>query len=150
MERHEGFDAALVGACRRLYDAIHRVDALAARTAAISHSDLRCLNLLEQGPRRPREIGVALGLTSGAVTAMIDRLERAGLARRGPDPRDRRGAVVAIAPEAFGRLGPLYGRVARAIGESAAGYDAAARAAALQCLADLAAAYEAAEAGGGA
>lgn len=50
------------------------------------------------GGLTPKEIGVRLGLTSGAVTALVDRLEKAGLAERVPNPEDRRSSVVRITP----------------------------------------------------
>src|SRR5271154_305124 len=57
----------------------------------VNHTDLECLGLvlLNDGPTAG-EIAKASGLTSGAVTGVIDRLERAGLVSREADPADRR------------------------------------------------------------
>lgn len=44
------------------------------------------------------ELAVEVGLTSGAVTGVVDRLERAGFARRVPDPADRRRVKVEVTP----------------------------------------------------
>ena len=56
------------------------------------------LNALEHGPKKPRDLALALGLTTGAVTSLIDRLERRGLVLRSPDPDDRRGVLVVPTP----------------------------------------------------
>ena len=42
----------------------------------------------------PGELAAKLELSSGAMTNRIDRMERAGLVRRGPDPTDRRGVRI--------------------------------------------------------
>ncbi|MGK5443403.1 MarR family winged helix-turn-helix transcriptional regulator [Micromonospora sp. URMC 105] len=44
----------------------------------------------------PKELTAALMLTSGGMTGRLDRLERAGLVRREPDPADRRGLRVTL------------------------------------------------------
>lgn len=62
-------------------------------------------------PLTPGRLGQHLGLSSGATTAVIDRLERAGHVERGPDPRDRRrvtlhlGSTAHVVGEKF--FGPL-------------------------------------------
>jgi DNA-binding MarR family transcriptional regulator len=53
------------------------------------------MDILDQpGRRSAGDLAEASGLTTGAITAVIDRLERAGLARRVPDPSDRRRVLV--------------------------------------------------------
>jgi DNA-binding MarR family transcriptional regulator len=66
----------------------------------INHTDLECLGiiLLKDG-LTAGEIAKASGLTSGAVTGVIDRLDRAGLARREADPKDRRKVRVRPTPK---------------------------------------------------
>src|SRR5262249_57059171 len=78
-------------------------------------SDLRCLNiLLEAGSVPAGEIGERTGLTTGAVTRMVDRLERAGYVRREPDAADRRRVIVSPVPEQVARIPPMYTRMAPA------------------------------------
>ncbi len=61
----------------------------------LSVSDLRALRIVfEPGPHSAGEIGARTGLTTGAVTRMIDRLEQAGYVRRRPDSLDRRRVYV--------------------------------------------------------
>src|SRR2546423_4573690 len=75
-------------------------------------SDLRCLNiLLEAGSIPAGEIGERTGLTTGAVTRMVDRLERAGYVRREPDPADRRRVIVSPMPRQMARIAPMYTRM---------------------------------------
>lgn len=66
--------------------------------AGLNATDMECLRLLfQKGVASPSELARHTGLTSGATTAMLDRLERAGLIERRPNPNDRRGTL--IAPE---------------------------------------------------
>src|SRR5438477_3787094 len=78
-------------------------------------SDLRCLNvLMEAGSAPAGEIGERTGLTTGAVTRMVDRLERAGYVRREPDPADRRRVIGSPVAEQMARIGPMYAGMAEA------------------------------------
>jgi DNA-binding MarR family transcriptional regulator len=66
--------------------------------AGLNATDMECLRLLfQKGVASPSELARHTGLTSGATTAMLDRLEKAGLIERRPNPNDRRGSL--IAPE---------------------------------------------------
>ncbi len=59
-------------------------------------TDMECLRLLFlKGIATPSELARYTGLTSGAATAMLDRLEKAGMIERRPNPDDRRGTLVA-------------------------------------------------------
>jgi DNA-binding MarR family transcriptional regulator len=64
--------------------------------AGLNVTDMECLRLLFlKGLATPSELSRFTGLTSGATTAMLDRLERAGLIERRPNPNDRRGTLIA-------------------------------------------------------
>jgi len=66
--------------------------------AGINVTDMECLRLLFlKGIATPSELARHTGLTSGATTAMLDRLEKAGLIERRPNPNDRRGTLIAAA-----------------------------------------------------
>lgn len=72
-------------------------DALAARKLGVNMTDLHCLNILEsRSGLTAGELALEAGLTSGAVTGVIDRLERAGYVRRAADPGDRRKVKVEV------------------------------------------------------
>ena len=63
--------------------------------AGVNATDMGCLRLLFiKGIATPTELARHTGLTSGATTAMLDRLEKAGLIERRPNPDDRRGILV--------------------------------------------------------
>jgi DNA-binding MarR family transcriptional regulator len=90
-----------------------------ARSAGLSTLDLHALEHLEHsGPLTPRELERRLGLTSGAVTALVDRLERVGWVGRSPHPTDRRSVLVALSgaarEAADARVGGYHRRVRRA------------------------------------
>ena len=67
----------------------------AAEAVGLNPSDLGCLCLLLlHGASPAGRLAELLGLTTGAVTGVIDRLERAGFAQRVVDPSDRRKVIV--------------------------------------------------------
>ncbi|HEY6609203.1 MAG TPA: MarR family transcriptional regulator [Candidatus Limnocylindria bacterium] len=90
-------------------------DAVAA-SLGINATDLRCLELLAAEPDvTPSRLADLAGLTTGAVTGVLDRLEEAGFLRREADPGDRRRIVVRMVPERMGEIEaahePLVGRI---------------------------------------
>jgi DNA-binding MarR family transcriptional regulator len=85
-------------------------------------TDIRALRLLDAAVERPMtigELGAGLGLSSGAVSELVDRLEASGLAKRIRDESDRRRVLVQLGPAArtFGReqLAPIATAIQRAI-----------------------------------
>ncbi len=75
-----------------------------ASGAGISPTDLDALEHLEAaGPLTQRALGTRLALTSGAITMLVDRLERAGWVRRCPHPSDRRSVLVELSAQAAER-----------------------------------------------
>jgi DNA-binding MarR family transcriptional regulator len=84
-------------------------DALAAAKLRISPSDLRCLDLVQaSGGMTAGELASASGLTTGAVTAVIDRLEQAGYLRRVRDEADRRKVNVEVTPRHYEEAGKVW------------------------------------------
>jgi DNA-binding MarR family transcriptional regulator len=77
---------------------------------------IHCASLLQlMGPMTAGQLAELTGLTTGAVTAMIDRLEGAGYVRREIDPADRRRVLVHAVGEALERdIGALYEPLAQA------------------------------------
>lgn len=62
-------------------------------------TDLQFLNMLElMGPLTPKALGRYSGLSSGGVTVVLDRLEKAGYLRRKPNPADGRSFLVDFSP----------------------------------------------------
>lgn len=98
-------------------------DAVATRVG-INSTDLECLDLLHlAGASTPGWLARQTGLTTGAMTAVIDRLERAGFVRRSPDPQDRRRVLVDVRPAGIRRIAPLYQRLAAATARLNAEFD---------------------------
>ena len=70
------------------------------RALGLGAADRKCLDVLDRlGPVSAGQIARETGLTTGAITGMIDRLERAGYVERRPNPDDRRGVLVALRPD---------------------------------------------------
>lgn len=77
--------------------------------AGVNPTDMECLRLLfVKGLATPSELARHTGLTSGATTAMLDRLEKAGLIERRPNPADRRGFLISPAPSAGARAASWF------------------------------------------
>jgi DNA-binding MarR family transcriptional regulator len=80
---------------RALSTAQDRLDQYAMHRFGINRTDLRALDLIGQaGVISPTALAVALGMSTGATSAVLDRLEAAGYARREPDPGHRRRTLV--------------------------------------------------------
>ena len=94
-----------------------------ARHLGISHSDLECIDIISlRGRVTAGELAKQSGLTTGAITGVIDRLEKAGLARRERDPDDRRKVYVSILPKALARGRVFYDSFGKAADALAASY----------------------------
>jgi DNA-binding MarR family transcriptional regulator len=75
-----------------------------------------------RGPSTAGEIARHTGLTSGAVTGLIDRLERLGLVERTADPADRRKVLVRVREDRIGPIAALYTPLEKAMQALLAGY----------------------------
>ncbi|MFS8121337.1 MarR family transcriptional regulator [Rhizobium sp. BR 250] len=101
---------------RQLTDLLRRASAQSllisqaiAAKARLNTTDLECLDILQmQGQASAGELAKATGLTTGAVTALLDRLEKAGFIKRLPDPADRRRVLAAPDPEKMRELFQMY------------------------------------------
>jgi DNA-binding MarR family transcriptional regulator len=68
---------------------------LLAQHIGINATDMQCLNILDfEGPVPAGRLAELTGLTTGAITTTIDRLEKGGFVERVRDPRDRRRVIV--------------------------------------------------------
>jgi DNA-binding MarR family transcriptional regulator len=86
-----------------------RQRAAAAALLKLSETDVLAMqHLAWAGALTPSELAGRLRLTSGGVTALIHRLQRAGYATRGPHPGDRRSSLVRLSEEGRGRAADLY------------------------------------------
>ena len=93
--------------------AVDLMDDAACRAMGINRTDGRCLDIIDREGRVPAgRLAEASGLTTAAVTAVIDRLEQAGYARRTSDPSDRRRVLVELTPLARERAAVIWGPMA--------------------------------------
>jgi len=96
---NEASAAALgdIAASLQTFAARHLVHSLlAAEALGLAPTDLVGMCLLQlHGPATPGWLAEMTGLSTGAVTGLVDRLERAGYASRAQDPQDRRRVIVA-------------------------------------------------------
>ncbi|MFD0589374.1 MarR family winged helix-turn-helix transcriptional regulator [Paenibacillus sp. GCM10027627] len=66
-----------------------------AASLGLYNNDFLSVDILyEKGPVTAGELSKLTGLTTGSVTALIDRLEKSGLVRRQHDPKDRRKVII--------------------------------------------------------
>ena len=81
---------------------------MAADTNLTLSEMVACEHLRLDGPLTPREVGERVRLSSGAVTALLDRLEGRGFVARSPHPSDRRSVLVHYKPQEQRVVGRLY------------------------------------------
>jgi DNA-binding MarR family transcriptional regulator len=105
--------AARLGEVLEAYQAaVDDFDRELARLLGVNETDLRCLEILIQDvpdTATPRLLADRLGLTTGSVTTMLDRLERHGYVTRSPHPDDRRKVLVHATDAATERTSALIG-----------------------------------------
>jgi DNA-binding MarR family transcriptional regulator len=97
-----------------------------AESLGLNPTDLKCLDLArsEADVTAGRIAGVT-GLTTAAVTSVLDRLEKAGLVQRVRDARDRRKVLVRLLPERAAEVGRLFESLDRAMRRLYAKYSTA-------------------------
>jgi DNA-binding MarR family transcriptional regulator len=84
-------------------------DEVAREKLGVNRTDLRCLNIIEnEGRMNASRLAELSGLTTAAVTSVLDRLEKAGYARRVRDGADRRQVIVEITPLLAERATPIW------------------------------------------
>ena len=90
----------------------------------INSTDMECLDFVNMmGPMTAGRLAEVTGLTTGAITGVIDRLERAGFARREKDPDDRRRVIIQpIWNERMGDVAPIFESMQQATEEFCAQY----------------------------
>jgi DNA-binding MarR family transcriptional regulator len=108
-DRRNKLIAAINLEVRRSQNRTDAYDEAVAEAIGINRTDHRCLDILEQeGGATAGRLAELMGLTTGAVTTVLDRLERAGLARRVRDESDRRRVHVVLTEKAGEVLWPFY------------------------------------------
>jgi DNA-binding MarR family transcriptional regulator len=99
----------LIDEVRRSQSATDRFDTAVADALGLNRTDMRCIDVLHRaGPMSAGELAEETGLSAGAMTAAIDRLERAGYAHRIRDTIDRRRVLVEATPNAIRSAEAFY------------------------------------------
>lgn len=94
-------------------DATDEMDEAVARALDVNRTDLRCLSVLSRlGTVTAGELAAMAGVTRGAMTTALDRLERAGHAKRLWGAADRRSVRVELTDDARKRIWAMYGPLA--------------------------------------
>ena len=115
--------AQVTGSLRVLSTEIDRLDQAAADRYGLNRTDMRALDIVGRaGPLAPTDLARLLGFTTGGVTTVLDRLERAGYIRRRPDPADRRRLVVEVTQATAARDAEVFGGLIRQTSDLLSGY----------------------------
>ena len=107
--------ASLLDTVRTLYDAVDHFDAALAADLGVDRTALRAINAMEKGSISPGELGRRLHLASGSVTALLDRLERAGHIERSLSQTDRRRRDAHLTQGSHAKAGRRYEQLAQFI-----------------------------------
>ncbi len=110
-----------IAAIRASQTATEMLDQAVADYLGIDRTAYRCLDILDQeGPMTAGRLAERARISPGATTALLDRLERSGLARRTRDTQDRRRVLVEVTPELRRQAAQLYGTAEEGASELAA------------------------------
>jgi len=110
---------------RELSTAVVLFHEAVGRRLGLSATERKLLDVLARlGPSTAGQLAAHTGLTSGAITGIVDRLTRAGYARREPNPADRHSVIVSRVPNAsLDRIRPeVFEPLGQAIAELSARY----------------------------
>jgi DNA-binding MarR family transcriptional regulator len=98
---------------RRYQNAQDAFDDAAAERLGINRTDQRCMDILDlNGQMTAGQLAAESGLSTGAVTTLLDRMERAGYVQRVRDTVDRRRVLVELTDEARKRAWEIWGPIA--------------------------------------
>jgi DNA-binding MarR family transcriptional regulator len=87
-----------------------------AEKMGLSVTEHKALDMLSrQGPITAGQLAEVTGLTTGAITGMVDRLEKAGFVRRVPDPTDRRKIRVEAVVEKYEAVAEIFASLGQAM-----------------------------------
>lgn len=94
-----------------------------AQQVGMGANELKCAELLvRMGPMSAGKLAELAGLTTGAITGIVDRLEKAGWAKRVADPNDRRRVIIHPGPQETETVDGLYSAYMNSLIKFLAGY----------------------------
>ena len=122
----------------KAHRALERLAIQSIESFAVGLSDFGVMEmLLHKGPQPVNEIGRRIGLTSGAITAAVDRLESCALVAREPHPSDRRARVVRLTAEGRAQAAKIFAGHQAAMDSAASGLSKSDRATLIRLLRTL-------------
>lgn len=122
--RHELTEEIVGSLARRHSTATVLFHHAVAERLGLGPTDHKCLDLLqERGAMTGSELAAITGLTSGAITGVVARLERTGRLRREPDPHDRRKQILRPAPEGMQDIRDVFDSLREDAAVLLAGFD---------------------------
>ena len=115
--------AQVTDGLRALSTEIDRLDQAAADRYGLNRTDMRALDIISRsGPLAPTDLARLLGFTTGGVTTVLDRLERAGYVRRLSASGDRRRLLVEVTEATAARNAEVFGGLIRQTSDLLATY----------------------------
>lgn len=98
--------------------------AAVAERLGLNASDLKCADLIlaESGTSTPGRLAELTGLSTGAITGVLDRLEHAGFVAREADPEDRRRTVVRLVRGSMPNLERIFAPLRKGMESVCANY----------------------------
>jgi len=112
----------LLGEARGLSSDFDQLSQVVSQEVGLSQTELLAMDLISrEGRVTAGMLARELHLTTGGITGLIDRLEKAGFARRSADPTDRRKVIVTASAKER-RVGELYGPLAADLRRAVEGY----------------------------
>jgi DNA-binding MarR family transcriptional regulator len=113
-EKRRALVAALSMEFRKQQNTTEALDDVAVELLGINRTDGRCLDIIQQnGAMTAGQLAEATGLSPGAVTTILDRMEKAGYLQRVRGQEDRRKIMVELTAEAARRTWEIWGPIAR-------------------------------------
>ncbi len=123
MSSGKALSSDFISMCRRMSTVTMLFHGAVAERLGLNQSDHKCADLVrEHGPLTAGRLSELTGLTTGAITGVIDRLERAGFVAREADAYDRRKVLIRVVPESQKRMWPLFSGIAEATKRVCADY----------------------------
>ena len=122
-ERKPDSAAALAHELRHFIAGVILYNQRVADQLGMHPTDMQTLHLLElMGPMTPGRLAECTGLTTGGVTVVLDRLEKAGYARRERNPDDRRSVLVHLNTAKMDKVAEYYGSINEQLSQFLASY----------------------------
>jgi DNA-binding MarR family transcriptional regulator len=108
---------------RALDGELDLMDQAIADRLRMNRTDAQCMDLISRlGPMTAGELAERVGLTPGAITAVLDRLERGHWVRREHDTADRRRVMVRVGQTQHAKMKPIFARLRKSTREILARY----------------------------